>query len=307
MNPKISVLMPVRNAARFLEEALDSVIDQTLDDWELVMVDDDSSDTSTDIMHAHARNDPRIHLVCPGRVGVTAALNIGLRMCRADYVARMDADDVCMRNRFAEQIAFLEQHSEVVAVGCAVLQIDEDGDAIGINRWQTDHDVINELLLRGQGGIAHPTAMIRRSALQQIGGYREAFQVAQDKDLWLRLCEVGRLSNMPEVLLKYREHSSCVGATRSTEQQAAVRRAICDARERRGLEGLPSLPHARSEDPMAQRRNWIRQALRHGHHATARKHLLWLTRHAPLSPRTWLLAGRTRVHAAWRGGILRRA
>ena len=198
MPPRISVVMPVYNARPFLAEAIDSITKQTFQDLEFIIIDDGSTDGSFELSQAAARDDSRIRLIRQSHAGVTAALNRGvIGPAQGEFVARMDADDISLPERFEIQADALDRQPDVLAIGSFVQRIDADGDTIAVSKWPLTHEEIDAGLLRGRGGLAHPTAMIRSGALRAVGGYRQKFAFAQDKDLWLRLAERGRLQNLP--------------------------------------------------------------------------------------------------------------
>ncbi len=290
MLPRISVLLPVYNAADYIEEAVQSVLGQTLAEFELIVVDDGSRDESVAVVARHARRDRRIRLFCTAHRGITPALNTAVRHARGELLARMDADDVSRPDRFLRQASYLASHPEVVAVGSSIEIVDPDGAPLGVMPWAETHDEIDRRLMQGRGGIAHPAAMMRRAAVLQAGVYREEFPAAQDKDLWLRLAEIGRLANLPQPLLRYREHPLAVSTTCRLEQRCAVRRAVIDACRRRGVPPpeWTATQRMRSTSAEAAHRRWVRSALRSGHPDTAWKHLRWLCRERPWCKDTWL-------------------
>ena len=279
--PRVSVIIPTHNASRHLAAAVESILGQTYQSIEVVLVDDGSIDSTRTQIDAYAASDARVRPIHLHRVGTTRALNIGWQASHGEYVARMDADDIALPDRLAKQVAHLDRHPRIVACGCWMLRIDEDGDPVGVSIWPIDHDTIDAGLLAGQGGLAHPTAMVRRDALAKVGGYRTRFPVAQDKDLWLRLAEVGKLANLAEVLLHYRERQDSTSATRQHEQREAVRQAVFDARRRRRLPEVPwRVEECSQRDEAAIRYGWAKTALKEGYRKTARKHIHWLTQHA---------------------------
>ena len=299
--PRVSVLMPVRNGAQYLRAAVDSILAQTFADFEFIIVDDGSDDGTPDIVRQYSRHDLRVALLQQERRGITVALNAGLRAARGQYLARMDADDIAYPHRFERQIQALERDPQLVAVGCWLEHIDPDGDPLELACWPVSHQQIEEQLLQGRNGLPHPAAMIRLDVLQHIGGYREEFPVAQDKDLWLRLGEAGKLANLPEVLLQYRQHLASIGSLQGPAQARCVRAALHAAYQRRGIPLPPHLnPVADTRanadiseavqliDRQRVRRRWIRTAIKSGHFATAYKHLRQLAHEKPSSPATWL-------------------
>lgn len=292
--PLVSVVMPVYNGRRYLRDAVQSVLAQTLRDFELIAIDDGSTDASGDLLERMAESDPRIVVLRQTNAGATRALNLGISRARGQFVARMDADDVCLPRRFERQVEFLRSHLDHVAVGSAVQMIDPEGNPLCESRWPLTHEELDAATLAAKsiGGLAHPTAMIRTASLREVGAYREKFRVAQDKDLWLRLAEVGRLANLPDVLLKYRFHGESTGARKGSEQQAAFEEAIADACRRRGI-AIPARPAVRKSflprfpEPQAQLAMY---AISGCNFSTARRHARRFWRENPLCWRSWILA-----------------
>lgn len=208
--PRISILLPVRNEERLLPAALASLSRQTLTDWELVAVDDGSSDATAAILAAAAAGDARVRVLRQPAHGLVAALNSGLAACRAPLVARMDGDDICHPQRLQRQAAFLADHPAVTLVACGVRQVPRptvtDG-MLAYERWQNsllDHDAIGRDLFV-ESPFVHPSVTFRRDAVLALGGYRESGW-AEDYDLWLRLAQAGaRFARLAEVLFYWRD------------------------------------------------------------------------------------------------------
>ena len=237
--PLISVLLPVRDAAPYLDAALVSLSRQTLGDFEIVAIDDGSTDGSRDILARHAAADPRIAVHAQAAEGLIATLNRGLALAGGRYLARMDADDVAWPERFAAQAAFLANHPSVALVGGAVQEIDAAGRPGAIRRQPTEPAAIRAQLPT-RNCIAHPTVMARRAALVAAGGYRAAFLAAEDYDLWLRLSEVADLANLPAVVLSHRLHQATVSIERVEQQILSEFAAREAARRRRAGEADPT-------------------------------------------------------------------
>jgi glycosyltransferase involved in cell wall biosynthesis len=288
-----SVLMPVYNASRYLERAVDSVLVQSCREFELILIDDGSVDDSLRILEGYAGRDPRCRVISRENRGIVETLNEGIRLARAEIILRMDSDDICRNQRFARQIAYLHGHPECVAVGSRVLLIDSDGLPIRemIDRYAHEEiDAAN--LLGGGSAICHPTAAIRTQALRDIGGYRQGYLHAEDIDLFLRLAEIGRLANLSEVLLDYRQHIASIGYRDRGQQEASISAAIREASTRRGLD-LSAYPAA-GEDSTPQSlgeafRKWAWWALQAGHLPTARKYAVKAAMAEPLNPNGWKL------------------
>jgi len=290
MAPAVSVLMPVYNARRYLALALDSILGQTFEDFELVIVDDGSTDGSSAILRDYETRDSRIRILARPNTGIVGALNDGLALCQAENLARMDADDISRPQRFERQVQALANNPEVVLVGARVMLIDPDGSPI--REWidQLSHDQIDEAHLNRGWPVVHPSVMMRRSLVTQLGGYRKQYETLEDLDLFLRLAEHGKLINLPEVLLDYRQHFSSICHTRSA-QQSSIRDAILtEACRRRGLADPQRLPPPAEKPRVECHRLWGWWALNAGHVSTARKHALATLSRAPLSLESWRLA-----------------
>jgi glycosyltransferase involved in cell wall biosynthesis len=203
MTPKVSVVMPVRNGGRFLGEAVDSILGQTLTALELIVIDDGSDDGTASVLAGIG--DARVRVLRQERLGLVTALNRGLVAARAPYVARMDADDVAMPDRLVRQVAVLEAEPAIAAVGSACRVIGSDGGPRRTMRPPLTSDGIHAALSE-RNCMIHPSVTMRRAAVLDCGSYRMAFARAEDFDLWLRLRERHRLVNLPDALLDYREH-----------------------------------------------------------------------------------------------------
>lgn len=247
MQTLVSVVMSVHNGGRYLKEAIGSILDQTFPNFEFIIVDDGSTDHTRTILEEYGLKDARIRWISRGNQGLTKSLNEGLALARGGFIARMDADDVSMPGRFEAQVRFLGAHPEYAIVGAEVLMIDSDGDPLCPRGHLRDNEAIDRQCLLGDGGaMTHPVVMIRKSALDAIGGYDPTFATAQDLDLYLRLCEVGRAYNLPETLLHWRLHSLSVNRRRCNTWAQTKAQAVGGAIRRRGVEAC--LQRVFSED-----------------------------------------------------------
>lgn len=203
-NPSISVLMPVlRPHPVYFREALESILSQTLADWELVIVEDPSESPAAAILaHFH---DPRIRYQCnPQRTSLSDSLNLALALARAPLVARLDADDICEPDRLEQQCRFLGSHLEIDVLGSQITVIDQHGRTCGRRAYPLEHRSIREALPRFNP-LAHPSVMFRRQAVLAAGGYQR--KINEDYDLWSRMAHSGsRFANHSEALLRYRIH-----------------------------------------------------------------------------------------------------
>ncbi|MHB8709875.1 MAG: glycosyltransferase family 2 protein [Desulfuromonadales bacterium] len=230
--PTVSVLLPVRDEERFLPAALDSLFRQTLTDWELIAVNDGSSDATGAILDAAAGNDSRLRVLHLPPTGLVAALNAGLAACRAPLVARMDGDDICHPRRLERQAAFLDSHREVTLVACRVRHVPRQQLTDGMHvyeNWQNnllDHaDIVRDFFV--ESPFTHPSVMFRRDTVLALGGYRDQGW-PEDYDLWLRLARSGaRFVRLPEVLFYWRDRPERL--TRTADEYALDAFRACKA------------------------------------------------------------------------------
>lgn len=210
--PRVSILLPMHNAARFLRPALDSILAQTFGDWELIVIDDASTDDSLSIVRDYDDNRLRL-LRNENNVGIAASLNRGWDDARGELIARMDADDISLPERLAKQVSYMQAQPDVAVCGALALDIDEQGELVAPRI--VPHGRFVQLFFWRPSPIIHPLAMIRNRAEWR---YDAGVQTAQDFDLWLRIGRRHRLDNLPEVLLHYRVHPGSVSARRGSEQ-----------------------------------------------------------------------------------------
>lgn len=224
--PRVTVLLPAYNAARHLRDALESLLGQTFAEFELVVVNDGSTDSTVEILRSCS--DPRIRVVeNPANLGLAASLNRGLSIARAELVARMDADDVAHPRRLERQVAHLDAHLDVALLGTQAWLIDERGACRGEIAHGRGHDAIRwELLL--DNAFLHTSVMFRRGVVQELGGYDESFHYGEDFDLWSRLVHSGRwrASNLGERLVESRLHGASMTETMLEANGIANRRVI---------------------------------------------------------------------------------
>jgi glycosyltransferase involved in cell wall biosynthesis len=209
--PEVSVLLPCYNAAPTLEEALASLQAQTLSDFEAICVDDGSTDATPAILEAWSKNDRRFVVVKQEHSGVIQAANLGLSLCRAPLVARMDADDRCFPERLERQRDYLREHPETTVVGSLVGGFPEEGVGEGfqlyyhwLNSLVSHQEIIGEIF--AESPLANPSAAFRADRVRDAGGWQD-HGWPEDYDLWLRLFLAGAgFAKVPEVLLEWREH-----------------------------------------------------------------------------------------------------
>jgi hypothetical protein len=222
-HPAVTVLMPVYNSSTYLPSAIESILAQTFDDFEFLIIDDGSTDNTWPMLMEYGRRDARIRLVRnQANIGLTRCLNDGLAWAQGEYIARMDGDDISLPERLALQVAFMKQHPRVGVCGAWVRKTGEHGR--GMERYPTNvEDIRCQLLFKDV--LAHPAVIMRRMLFAQLGlAYDPAYRYAQDYDLWVRVAEHVDLANIPRVLLHYRMHGQQAGQyEREAQNQAAGR------------------------------------------------------------------------------------
>jgi glycosyltransferase involved in cell wall biosynthesis len=209
--PRISVLLPCRNAAATLDEAIESVLRQTLDDLEVIAVDDGSSDETSSRLDHWAQQDRRMRVLHRPRAGLIESLNAGLAECRAPLIARMDADDHSHAERFTSQAALLSAQPDLAAVGCLVEAFPPEHIGLGLElylEWQngltTPAAIAREIYV--ESPLVHPSVMMQAEWVRSVGGYQD-HGWPEDYDLWLRLHAAGgRFAKVPRTLFFWREH-----------------------------------------------------------------------------------------------------
>jgi glycosyltransferase involved in cell wall biosynthesis len=204
--PRVCVMMPAHDAARYLEAAVESVLAQDYPAFELLVVDDGSTDGTDEILARFAARDARVRWLRNDRnLGIVGTRNRLLNEAdpQASYLAVLDADDVCMPGRLRKQVDFLEHHPDHAAVGCQTSIIDEAGRTLGERRYPTSSADLRRVMTR-YNPIAQSAVMLRRSALEAVGQYDPRYPRCQDYDLWLRLASRFQLANLDEVLIGYR-------------------------------------------------------------------------------------------------------
>jgi glycosyltransferase involved in cell wall biosynthesis len=199
--------MPVYNEAKWLDQAVASVLSQNFSDLELVVIDDGSTDATPVMLSAFTRSDDRVRVFRQDHLGVTAARNRGLSEARAPFIAPLDADDRAVPERIDHQIRFLQVHADIGLLGSWAEIIDEHGNHLDWRRSKTRPEEL-VTLLEQSNPVVHSSVMLRADIVRRLGGYRSAFRAAEDYDLWLRIVEVTNVAILPEFLVQFRSHSA---------------------------------------------------------------------------------------------------
>lgn len=222
--PIISVIMAAYNAEKYISECIESVLNQTLRDFEFVIIDDGSSDNTYDIIKKYSEKDERIKLIKNSKnFGLVRSINVGLEQAKGKYIARMDADDICLIDRFEFQTDFLDSNREIFLVGGSFYYIDEDGKILftQINNYDSEK-ISKKLPYRSM--IHHPTVMFRNTG--DIF-YREKAIFSEDRDLWLRfLTEGKKMVVLPKIVLKYRFHEGSICCSNLEKQKRMIKQVV---------------------------------------------------------------------------------
>jgi glycosyltransferase involved in cell wall biosynthesis len=301
--PRVSVLMPVFNTARYLPQALRSLGAQSFRDFEVVIVDDGSSDASLALLAAYAAAEPRARVIARPNRGLIACRNELLSNARGELVAWMDSDDVSLPERLALQVAAFDADPALSGLGGVAQCIDPDGHALNVERYPLAHRAIRAAQREG-GGMRFPTTMMRRAEALAVGGFREPFRIGEDLDFVLRLGERGKLANLPDTLYLYRQHlhSVCValGPRWSVFRDeilalAREREAGCSDRLQRGerleIDAPSAAPDARLEAHTYIR--WSQAALDNGNRPLALRYAIAALRACPSTRAPWKALARS--------------
>jgi len=208
--PLVSVIIPVKNAGKFVGLAVQSIIDQTYKNWEMIVVDDGSTDETGKILKRFAKKDPRITVITHKESkGIGASLNLALTKAKGKFIARMDGDDISLPNRLATQVAFLQKNPQTVAVGGQAEMIDGVGEIFAYKHFPTNQKTLREMIM-WMVPIQHPIMMARASAYKKCR-YDESYKTAEDVEMFMQLLQYGEFGNVPEVVYQYRKADTSNG------------------------------------------------------------------------------------------------
>ncbi|HEY5722731.1 MAG TPA: glycosyltransferase [Allosphingosinicella sp.] len=247
--PAVSVLIPVRNCASYLDEALESLAAQTFADFEIVVVDNGSSDGTRDILRAWALREPRLRAFRLRRPGLARSLNYAASKARAPLLARLDGDDVAAPGRLAAQVRAMRARPALGLLGSAAELIDSLGRPIGALDRPTADAAVRRFLRTGCAFV-HSSVIMRRETFLAAGGYRKGLNVAEDYDLWLRMADHAEVANLPDRLVRYRVHVGSATARKPVRQAVAIACVTAAAEARRlgrpepFFRGIPELRKA---------------------------------------------------------------
>lgn len=207
-NPIVSIILSAYNSEKYIEECLNSIEAQTYKKWELIFINDGSKDKTHKLITQFMNESKNIiqYINLEKNKGLSYCLNLGITYSKAKYIARIDADDIMLENRLEEQIKFLEEHPDIGVLGSSAIEIDKQGDDIGILNVPCDDFTIKKLFFSTYP-IIHPSVVMRRSLFNNNIIYRDLYPNSEDIDLWLRLSKITNFANLTQPLIKKRTHS----------------------------------------------------------------------------------------------------
>jgi glycosyltransferase involved in cell wall biosynthesis len=249
LTPGISILLAVRNGETFIDAALSSLARQSYKDFEIILVDNGSSDGTSAIIDAWTRREPRLRAFRYPRIGLAGSLNHAASMASAPLLARLDADDLALPTRLETQARWMRRNPRVGLAGSFANFVNAKGRILGTIRHPVgDADLRRSL--RSGCPFVHSSVIMRRSVFEAAGGYREGLRVTEDFDLWTRMAEAAELANIPEVLVAYRVHARSMSSRQPARMAVASACVIAASEARRRCaaepfqEGIPRLRHA---------------------------------------------------------------
>jgi glycosyltransferase involved in cell wall biosynthesis len=234
--PLVSVVMPAYNAEKYISQAIESILNQTFKDFEFIIIDDGSSDRTWEIIQEYAKKDEKIMPVKNERnLKMTKTLNKGVHLAKGKYLVRMDADDWSYPYRIQEQVDFMEKNSKVVVSGGSIQVCNERLD-VKNKRWYPNSDEgIRKKIFR-YNPFAHPSIILRKDRVIEVGMYDENLPLTQDYDLYFRLGKVGKFANLDKILIKLRTHPQSSSMSKEKEQERIAIRTRFKASKEYGYE-----------------------------------------------------------------------
>ena len=217
-NPEASVIMTVFNGEKYLEESVESILGQTYENFEFIIVDDGSFDKTSEILEHYSKKDARIKIIANNQnIGLAKSLNKAIEAAQGKYIARQDADDISLPQRLEKQVEFLESHPEIKILGTYAYLIANGAETLGKEIVPTSSKVIKETLIK-RNPFIHSSIMIKKEIIDKIGGYNEEFKTTQDYELWFRVLKISEGENLPIFLVKKRYHPEMISFKKNKEQ-----------------------------------------------------------------------------------------
>ena len=202
--------MSVYNAEKWVDKSIKSILDQSFKNWEFIIVNDGSSDKTKEILEKYSKADERIKIFNKENTGLTKSLNYGLKRCNGKYIARLDADDLCLPNRLSTQYNFMQQNPEVVLCGSYHYEKNEDINKIRLCKYPKSNKGLKNNLLNVKGFFSHSSSMFLKDSVNDFKGYSQKFKKTQDFDLWLKLSSVGKMACIDQPLVEILKHDNSI-------------------------------------------------------------------------------------------------
>lgn len=219
-NNLVSIILSVYNGEKYLDDSISSVLSQSYKHFELIIINDGSSDNSISIITEWSKKDKRIVVVDKKNTGLTSSLNIGLEKSNGKYIARIDADDVWLSSKLESQVDFMEKHPEIVLLGTGTNFINEDGEVLNQNEVkQPTTDLELRKIYLYKNPFVHSSVLFRTSTMISLGPYNVNYKYAQDYEFWYRMMKVGHIAILPEVLISRRLTDNMIGVKKNRQQR----------------------------------------------------------------------------------------
>lgn len=293
-NPEVSVLMSCYNGSRWLHEAIDSVLAQTFEAFEFILVDDGSTDETWSIIQSYRDRDGRIVAISKQHTGLADSLNVGIAQAKGAWIARFDQDDLNEPTRLEEQVNFVRNHPEVVLLGTGFFEIDEHGRVIKKHLYPSGHRKLVRRLEHLRGFFPHSSAFYRVDLVRQLGGYKLHILRADDWRLWLELASLGKIACLAKPLVRCRRHSSQMSLDGNGRRQYydKIGATVCHLLSKAGYED-PSV--SASEEKWIAFLNWVENRIEESGAFAGRK--AWVDARATFFTSQNRLAGALRFGA----------
>lgn len=243
--PKVSVIMPTYNAERYLRSSINSILNQTYQNFELIIIDDCSTDATPTILEEYSEKDDRVKTITNRKnLGPAKSRNKGIKMARGKYIAVQDSDDISLPERLERQVEYLERNKDVVILGTSAYIIDDEGEPIGEDTVPVEDKKIRKILSR-RNCLYHGSVMFHRKKVESLGFYREKFKYAHDLDLYLRVLEIGKINNLPESLYINRLSFNSFRKAHMQRKFSEIARRFARERREKGIDSYNSLDESK--------------------------------------------------------------
>ena len=244
----VTVLMPVFNGEEYIKDAIESILSQTMGDYEFLMINDGSSDYSLDIMMEYERIDKRIRLISKNNTGITDTLRYGMSIAKGKWVARQDVDDISEKERLSRQLDYVRSNSRTRLVGCGMRAINREGTLVSEYRYPSEEKALIKGMVSSGKMFPHTSAFIDKSAALSVGNYRGRIKRGQDIDLWMRISERYSISCLDEALVKVRIHESQVSKKEGGLEMMTYQKIVLASRYEREESGTDFVDDLASDE-----------------------------------------------------------